>query len=102
MRKKKRDPYHIYNLSDLILMQAHVGKGPRVEKLPPYNEYNPNKIHVARRRRAWKGHHAFPRGWTFDEEMAEPIQGWFTDKEMTTTVVKDNDTTWYINGKKVS
>lgn len=44
------------------------GRGSRVNKLPPYGEYNPNRVHVARRRRAHKENKAFPRGWKFQFE----------------------------------
>lgn len=46
-------------------------RGSRVEHLPPYGEYNPNRVHVARRRRAHKENNAFPRGWTFVSEVGE-------------------------------
>ena len=49
------------------------GRGSRVEGLPPYGEYNPNRVHVARRRRAHKENNAFPRGWKFQFEEADSI-----------------------------
>lgn len=49
-----------------------VGRGSRVNKLPrSYDEYNPNKVHVARRRKAVKEFNMFPRGWTIEEEVSE-------------------------------
>jgi len=50
----------------LVTMTA-TARGSRVEKLPSFEEYNPNKIHVARRRRAWKDHTSFPRGWIWQD-----------------------------------
>ena len=53
--------------SDTII----IGRSSRVNKLPPYKEYNPKRVHVARRRRAYKEHKTFPRGWTMIEEQGE-------------------------------
>ncbi len=64
MRKKKRDPYHIM-IDDVVLIQTNVGRGSRVDTLPTVAKFNPRKVHVARRR-AYKEHHAFPRGWTLE------------------------------------
>lgn len=47
--------------------------GSRVDKLPPFDEYNPNRVHVARRRQANKDHHSFPRGWTIQYDTGSVI-----------------------------
>ena len=105
-----------------IEMVSIAGRGSRVKKLPSFEEYNPNRIHVARRRRAHKDHHTFPRGWTWgNEETSDHVIGssaataydptslledYFfaatADPNATVTLFKDNDVTWYMNGEKVS
>jgi len=67
LRKKKRNPYILDDIFDITLTTIASG-GSRVDRLPPYNEYNPRRIHVARRRRAYKDHHTFPRGWAWASE----------------------------------
>jgi len=54
---------------------SFVVHGSKVDKLPPFDEYNPRRIHVARRRRAWKEHTTFPRGWTIVDESADEFIG---------------------------
>lgn len=60
--KKKHGPKPFeFNFTTIVLDVAS-------KDLPPYGEYKPNRIHVARRREAWQEHKAFPRGWVFEEE----------------------------------
>lgn len=62
LRKKKRNPYIIHDLSDVLILRTEVGRS-RADRLPPFDEYNPNRIHIARRRQAHKEHNTFPRAW---------------------------------------
>ena len=63
-KKKPRELTGAWNV-ETVSIGVH---GSRVDKLPSFEEYNPNRIHVARRRRAHKDHHTFPRGWTWGFE----------------------------------
>lgn len=67
LRNKKRNPYILESFPGITFTVLE-SKGCRADRLPPYKEYNPNKIHVARRRRAWKDHTSFPRGWRWEQE----------------------------------
>ena len=98
-RKLREDGY----ITDVRFIEGTAAYGSRVNKLPPYDEYNPNKVHVARRRQAWKEHKTFPRGWkVIEEEQGESYVsqsavdaivngGW-------TTMTKISETDWTIEG----
>ena len=108
-RKIKRRPIVLepgIRVSEFDLVTIDIGRGSRVEKLPPYGEYNPNRVHVARRRRAHKENKAFPRGWTFEAD-TKPIHvisddaiqaiadgGW-------TTCTKVSDNGWIVQGDDI-
>jgi len=84
LRKRKQNPYCFSDISDFQI--ASVGVGPsRADRLPPFDEYNPNRIHVARRRQARKDHYSFPRGWTWTIDEKEQTTGtsWSIDEGVT-------------------
>jgi hypothetical protein len=69
MRKNKRNAKETMDIIHIIDPSIYPQSfGSRVDKLPPYDKYNPKRVHVARRRRATKEHNAFPRGWKIDYE----------------------------------
>ena len=73
------------------------------DDLPPYNEYFPNRIHVARRRVAWKKHKRFPRGWTIEYEQGDLyIDTSILAEGSTVTVFKESDTDWSIYGDTIT
>lgn len=85
----------IHDSSDIIIFRAEI-KASRADRLPPFDEYNPNRIHVARRRRAWKDHTSFPRGWVLGPD----------EKNLTIKVgdgcTEDSNASLYIDGVKIS
>jgi len=102
-RKLKRLMREQGYIDGIRITKQTIGKGSRVKKLPPYDEYNPNRVHVARRRKAWKEHTAFPRGWKVEFEQIGDLRisktavdtivngGW-------TTMTKVSEEDWTIEG----
>jgi len=82
-------------------------RGSRIEKLPPFGEYDPNRVHVARRRRAHKENKMFPRGWKFefggatDYQISESAVKALTDGAMT-TITKTSKGHWTVFGEDIS
>lgn len=102
VREYKRKLREQGYITDVRFIGAAAGRGSRVDKLPPYDEYNPKRVHVARRRKAWKEHKAFPRGWKVEYERGDvhisqgaidaiANGGWSTS-------TKVSETEWHIEG----
>ena len=73
-RKIKRRPIVLVpgvRVSEFDVVTVTIESNRRSDRLPPYGEYNPNRVHVARRRRAHKENKEFPRGWTWASEVSE-------------------------------
>ena len=66
MRKIARRPIVLEPGIRTMSYDVSSGRGSRIENLPPFDEYNPKRVHIARRRQATKDHHSFPRGWSID------------------------------------
>lgn len=91
------------HISDVRVTTYPMGKGSRVNKLPrSYDKYNPNKVHIARRRKAVKEFNMFPRGWTMQIEHGPVIIDPSVIKQIAsggwTTVTKLSENNWTING----
>lgn len=107
LRIDKKRPIRLVPGIQMVTIDVSVHKSTRADNLPPFDEYKPKRVHVARRRRAIQEHHAFPRGWSIEEDVKDsshhgimPLTRTCKPKGAQMTAFKDDNSTWY--GEKVS